>query len=311
MPVFIFTWQVTLMALDDLEELRTFALVVDLGSLSAAARRLQVTTNAVSRRVMRLEQNLGVKVLRRSTRAVSVTAEGRLLYGHARRALEELQSAEDALKSGRAGLAGAIRIALPGGGCSPAILSGISGFLEAHPEVHLEMLVVNTPIDPVGGGFDVVIHVGPVKDSRLVARRLHTVTWALAASPRYFASRRRPSTPSDLTEHVCLRIAASPPQAEWQLIDPKGNVETVRVTGNFEADDSRVLADAMYAGLGIGIRPEKELTAAVAAGTLERVLPRHRFGSMEVYALMPKGASKLARVSRFLEFYSELLRLEA
>jgi DNA-binding transcriptional LysR family regulator len=298
-------------ALDDLDELRTFALVVDLGSLSAAARHLQVTTNAVSRRVMRLEQNLGVKVLRRSTRAVSVTAEGRVLYAHARRALEELQSAEDALRSGRDGLAGAIRIAMPGGACSSAILSGISAFLEEHPDVRLEMLVVNTPIDPVGGGFDVVIHVGPVKDSRLVARRLHTANWALAAAPRYFASRRRPKTPSDLTEHVCLRIATHPPQNEWRLIDPKGQVESVRVTGNFEADDSRVLADAMYAGLGIGIRPEKELVAAVAAGTLERVLPRHRFGSLEVYALMPKGASRLARVMRFLEFYGGLLRQEA
>lgn len=88
-------------------------------------------------------------------------------------------------------------------------------------------------------------------------------------------------------------------------------METVRVAGNFEADDSRVLADAMYAGLGIGIRPEKELVEAVAAGSLVRVLPRHRFGSVEVFALMPKGASKLARVSRFLDFYGELLKLEA
>lgn len=298
-------------ALDDLEELRTFALVVDLGSLSAAARHLQVTTNAVSRRVMRLEQNLGVKVLRRSTRAVSVTAEGRVLYAHARRALEELQSAEDEIKSGLDGLKGAIRVAMPGGACSPSILSGISGFLEANPEVRLEMLVVNTPVDPIGGGFDVVIHVGPAKDSRLVARRLHTASWSLAAAPRYFVSRRRPKAPSDLAEHVCLRIAAHPPQNEWRLIDQKGNVESVRVAGNFEADDSRVLADAMYAGLGIGIRPEKELAAAVEAGTLVRVLPRHRFGSMEVYALMPKGASRLARVMRFLDFYSGLLKLEA
>lgn len=298
-------------ALDDLDELRTFALVVDLGSLSAAARHLQVTTNAVSRRLMRLERNLGVKVLRRSTRAVSVTAEGRVLYGHARRALEELQSAEDAIGSGRDGLMGTIRVAMPGGACSAAILTGISAFLEEQPKVRLEMLVVNTPVDPIGGGFDVVIHVGPVKDSRLVARRLHTVSWALAAAPRYFASRGRPRTPSDLAEHVCLRIATHPPQNEWQLIDLKGNVESVRVAGNFEADDSRVLADAMYAGLGIGIRPEKEMAAAVAAGTLVRVLPRHRFASMEVFALMPKGASRLARVTRFLDFYGGLLKQEA
>jgi DNA-binding transcriptional LysR family regulator len=173
------------------------------------------------------------------------------------------------------------------------------------------MLVVNAPVDPIGGGFDVVIHVGPPKDSRLNARHLHSVSWALAAAPRYFVSRPKPKTPSDLSEHVCLRIVSNPPQDEWSLIDVKGNVETVRVAGNFEADDSRVLADAMYAGLGIGIRPEKELAAAVEAGTLVRVLPRYRFASMEVYALMSKGTSRLARVSTFLDFYSELLKKEA
>ena len=298
-------------ALDDLDELRTFTLVVEMGSLSAAARLMQLTTNAVSRRVIRLEQNLGVKVLRRSTRAVSVTAEGRVLYAHARRALEELRFAEESIKSGLNGLQGSIRVAMPGGACSLGILSGISGFLEANPELRLEMLVVNTPVDPIAGGFDVVIHVGPPKDSRLSARRLHSVSWVLAAAPRYFASRRKPKTPSDLSEHVCLRIASNPPQNEWHLTDAQGNVETVQVAGNFEADDSRVLADAMYAGLGIGLRPEKELAAAVEAGTLVRVLPRHRFGSMEVYALMPKGTSRLARVSTFLDFFSELLKKEA
>lgn len=298
-------------ALDDLDELKTFTLVVELGSLSAAARLMQLTTNAVSRRVIRLEQNLGVKVLRRSTRAVSVTAEGRVLYVRARRALEELKAAEDAIKSGLSSLNGSIRVALPGGACSPGILGGIAGFLESNPELHLEILVVNTPVDPIGGGFDVVIHVGPPKDSRLNARRLHSVSWALAAAPRYFVSRPKPKTPSDLSEHVCLRIISNPPQDEWSLIDAKGNIETVHVTGNFEADDSRVLADAMYAGLGIGIRPEKELAAAVEAGTLVRVLPRHRFASMEVYALMSKGTSRLARISTFLDFYSELLKKEA
>lgn len=297
--------------LDDLDELKTFTLVVELGSLSAAARLLQLTTNAVSRRVIRLEQNLGVKVLRRSTRAVSVTAEGRVLYAHARRALEELKAAEDAIKSGLDSLQGSIRVALPGGACSPGILAGLSDFLETHPDLRLEMLVVNTPVDPIGGGFDVVIHVGAPKDSRLTARRLHSVSWALAAAPRYLAARRKPRTPSDLSEHVCLRIVANPPQNEWRLIDAKGNVETVQVAGNFEADDSRVLADATYAGLGIGIRPEKELAAAVAAGTLVRVLPRYRFASMEVYALMSKGTSRLARVATFLDFFGDLLKKEA
>ena len=177
-------------ALDDLAELRTFALVVEAGSLAAAARLLQVSGNAVSRRIMRLEKNLGVKVLRRSTRAVSVTAEGRALYTRTRRALDELDAAEKEAHGGRAVLRGPMRIAIPGGACSQGILKG-SGLLEANPELRLEILVTNAGGDPVRDGFDVVLHVGELRDSRLIARRLTTVSWLLAAAPSYFA--RRPS----------------------------------------------------------------------------------------------------------------------
>jgi DNA-binding transcriptional LysR family regulator len=129
-----------------------------------------------------------------------------------------------------------------------------------------------------------------------------------STAPSYFARRPMPETPADLANHVCLRLASNPPQNEWTLIDAKGEFHTVGVAGNFEADDSRVLADA---GLGIGLRPEKELKAAVAAGTLVHVLPGFRFQSAEVYALMPKGTSRLRRVSRFLDLLADALRKEA
>ena len=297
-------------ALDDLAELRTFALVVEAGSLAAAARLLQVSGNAVSRRIMRLEKNLGVKVLRRSTRAVSVTAEGRALYTRTRRALDELDAAEEEAHGGRAVLRGPMRIAIPGGACSQGILKGIAGLLEANPELRLEILVTNAGGDPVRDGFDVVLHVGGLRDSRLIARRLTTVSWLLAAAPSYFAQRPMPEKPSDLSAHICLRLAASPPQNEWRLIGANGEFHTVSVTGNFEADDSRVLGDAAYAGLGIGLRPGKELKAAIAAGTLVHVLPGFRFEPFDVYALMPKGASRLHRVSRFLDLLGGVLREE-
>lgn len=297
-------------ALDDLDELRTFALVVESGSLSAAARLLQVTSNAVSRRIMRLERNLGVMVLRRSTRAVSVTAEGRALYVRTRRALDELDAAEEDAQGGRETLRGSLRVAIPGGACSQGVLKGIAGLLYANPEIRLEILVANVEVDPIGGGFDVVLHIGQLRDSRLVARRLFTVSWRLAAAPSYFANRPTPRQPADLSGHVCLRLASNPPQDQWRLVDARGLIHEVGVTGNFEADDSRVLGDAAYAGIGIGVRPEKELDAAIKAGTLVRVLPEYRFESFEVYALMPKGTSRLSRVCRFLDLLGEALRRE-
>lgn len=297
-------------ALDDLAELRTFALVVEAGSLSAAARLLQVTTNAVSRRVMRLEKNLGVKVLRRSTRAISVTSEGRALYVRTRRALEELDAAEAEVHAGRDTLRGSIRLAIPGGACNPGVLKGIAGLLKEHAEIQLEILVANGAVDPIGGGFDVVLHVGQPDDSRLVARLLFKASWCLAAAPSYFVNRRLPKTPSDLSDLTCLRLASNPPQNEWRLVDAKGRVQVVNVTGNFEADDSRVLGDATYAGLGIGVRPEKELSQAVEAGTLVRVLPQYRFETVEIYAVMPKGAARLPRINKFLDLVGEVLRQE-
>lgn len=298
-------------ALDDLEEIRTFALVVESGSLSSAARLLGVTPNAVSRRVMRMERNLGVKLFRRSTRAVSVTSEGRALYARARRMLDELDAAREELSSGRNDLAGPIRVAIPGGACSIGVLRGIAELLDQHPDLRLQVRVVNVPVDPVGAGFDIVVHVGPLKDSRLVARPLLKASWALAAAPSYIARHGTPRRVADLTKHACLRLAGDLPQDEWQLVDRSGKIETVRVTGSFEADDSRVLGDAAYAGLGIGLRPERELDAAVRSGTLVRVLPGYRFTALDVYAVMPKGTSTLSRVSRMLGLLTDVLRERA
>lgn len=295
-------------ALDDLQEIRTFSLIVESGSLSAAARLLGVTPNAVSRRVIRMERNLGVKLLRRSTRAVSVTVEGQALYARARRVLDELDAAREELSAGRNVLAGSIRVAIPGGACSIGVLRGIAGLLQRHPELRLQVRVVNAPVDPVSAGFDVVLHVGPLRDSRLVARPLVNVTWALAAAPSYVALHGTPRRVSDLAAHACLRLAGDLPQDEWQLVDKSGHVETVHVSGSFEADDSRVLGDAVYAGLGIGLRPERELAAAVKSGALVRVLPNHRFAPLDVYAVMPKGTSRLTRVARLLSLLADVLQ---
>ena len=298
-------------ALDDLEEIRTFALVVESGSLSSAARLLSITPNAVSRRVMRMERNLGIKLFRRSTRAVSVTSDGRALYTRARRVLDELDAAREELSAGRDDLTGSIRVAIPGGACSIGVLRGFAGLLDQHPDLRLQVRVVNTPVDPVGAGFDIVLHVGPLRDSRLVARPLLKASWALAAAPSYVARHGNPRRVADLANHACLRLAGDLPQDEWQLVDKAGKIEAISVTGAFEADDSRVLGDATYAGLGIGLRPERELDAAVKSGTLVRVLPDYRFAALDVYAVMPKGISKLARVTRMLGLLADVLREEA
>ena len=186
---------------------------------------------------MRLEKNLGVKVLRRSTRAVSVTAEGRALYTRTRRALDELDAAEEEAHGGRAVLRGPMRIAIPGGACSQGILKGIACLSEANPELRLEILVTNAGGDPVRDGFEVVLHVGELRDS-LIARRLTTVSWLLAAAPSYFAHRPMPEKPSDRPTSVY----ASPPA------HLKTNGGSSAPTANFIRSASQATLRRMTAG---------------------------------------------------------------
>lgn len=294
-----------------LDELQTFVLVVDAGSLAACARTLGLSTNAVSRRIMALEASLSAKLLARTTRALTLTPEGRVLYDHARRALEELDQARDKMRTTRSELYGSVRFAVPGGVCSVGVLRGIGALLEAHPDLDLDLQIVNAPADPVSGHFDVVLHTGSPPQRRVVARRLATVRWQLAAAPDYVARHGAPRLPDDLRHHRCLRIRSEQPQNHWHLVDRRGRTLTVPVAGSFQADDSRVLGDAIYAGIGIGVRPRSELADAVAKGQLIHVLPRYEFESVDLYALIAPATARMPRIVRLLDRLSEALQAVA
>ena len=287
-------------ALDKLSELRTLIAVVEAGSLSAAARLQRVTPNAISRRVMRLEAQLGVTLFNRSTRSLTVTHEGRMLYTRARRAIEELDAAHGEIRDAKAALGGVVRIALPGGACSPVVLEGLAKLLDAHPLLQVQVSLANEHADPRAHEFDIVVRVGEVADSRLVARKLTVSSWALAASPAYLARSAPLRTPKDLRHHRCLRFATLQAQEEWPLVDLRKRSIRVAVGGGFEADDPRILGDACYAGLGIGVRPLAELQGAVRDGRLVHVLPEWRFEALEVRALLAQGSLKVPRVAAVL-----------
>lgn len=292
-------------ALDKLGELRTLVLVVETGSLSAAARQLRVSPNAVSRRVIQLEAQLGVKLFNRSTRTLAVTHEGRLLYARARRAIEEIDAAHDEIANSKVALSGQVRVAIPGGVCSPVVLARFAQLLDANPLLDLRMHLANESLDPRAEPFDIVVSVGPIIDNRLVARKLIVSSWALAASPAYLARAAPVRTPKDLRHHRCLRFATPRAQKEWPLVDSKGRTVQAVVGGGFEADDTRILGDACYAGMGIGLRPLVELDGAVRQGRLVHLLPDWRFAALDVYALLPQGALRFPRVAVVLEAMQE------
>lgn len=299
------------MPFDRLDDLRSFALVVDAGSLSAAARTLQVTTNAVSRRLQRLEAQAGVRLVNRTTRRLSLTDEGRVLYARCARVIAELDAVEQELHPAGDPLQGVVRLALPSGGVTRELLAGIAGVMAAHPQLAVKLRVVTVPVEPIAGGVDVALHVGPVADSSLVARKLATWSWVLVAARSYARRHGLPRRPEDLIDHQCLRLLGDRPQRTWALLDRRGRRVTARVGGAFECDDSRVLGDAIYAGLGIGVRSDAELAAGLAADELVQVLPGYRFGAYDLYALVPPGRARVPRIAAFIALLQETMRRAA
>jgi DNA-binding transcriptional LysR family regulator len=284
-----------------LDELQAFIAVVEAGGFTAAARRLSLTTNAVSLRVQKLEAALGVKLFVRTTRSVTTTEAGRAYFERVSILLAELEAAEADIRPTSEGLRGTVRIGLPGSIVTAPFFERLRQLLEAHPALCVQMRVVNTPLNLAAEGLDIALVVGQLPQSTFVGKLLGRSSWVLAASPAYLDKHGRPKTPAQLAAHRCLRFLSNPPQTAWTLVDRHGAQISVRVGGGYEADDTRTLGEATYAGLGIGVRSLGECKRAMKERQLERVLPAYRFQSLDVSALVTRAGGRLPRVAACLE----------
>lgn len=285
------------MPIDSLSELRTFVAILESGSFTAAARRLGLTVNATSRRLQQLETSLGVKLIERTTRRSSATDAGLRLQERARPILDALLEAEGELQSSGAEVDGVVTVAVPPVVAGRAFLGQLERVMQEHRGLRVDLRVGARHL-PGESGVDLAIVVGETpKNLALVRRRIGTHRWGLAASPAYVKAHGAPKRPADLANHACLRFRSDVPQRTWTLHGPNGKRATVNVDGPLECDDSRVLGDAAYAGLGIGVRPESELTHAVGRGELVHVLPGWRFGELPTYLLTTQGRRRLRRVT--------------
>lgn len=293
------------MPLDSLADARTFTLVVEAGSLSAAARVLQVSPNAVSQRIRGLERRVGVRLLHRTTRSMSLTEEGEVLYRGCLRILAEVDATEAALVATPDALVGRVRAAVPTVASGAFTLEALRALHAEHPALAVQLVVTDDrALDLVAAGIDLAFRYGEPPDSGLIVRRLGDAAFALCATPDYLDAHGRPATPADLSGHDTLRFLDGLPQATWRLTGTDDEALDVPVGGWFESDDSRALGDAVYAGLGIGVRPEGEIAAS--GGRLERVLPAWRFGRAPVVALMAPGRHRLPRVCAVLDVLAEV-----
>ncbi len=296
------------MSLESIEALRVFAQVVESGGFSAAGRVVDLSPTLVSRRIARLEDELGVRLFQRTTRRMHITDEGRRFYARCLRVLDELDAAAEELRPDPTKVKGTVRAVLPTVVASMGVMDGIRDLLDAHPELDLQLSFSDHPVDLIGGGWDVAAHIGAPPVSSHAARHLVDVTPWLVATPEYLARAGIPETPEELADHDCLLFVDERPARAWTLVGPDGVRRDFPVGGRLAIDNSAALGNAAYAGLGIGVRAPGEVLRAEARGLLVRVLPGWHMAALPLYSLVPAGRRKVPRIRAFVAFLAREMK---
>ncbi len=281
----------------DTEDLRIFVEVADAGGVSPAALRLGLSKSIVSRRLVRLEAELGVQLLARSTRGASLTEAGATFRDHAARVCGEIDLAKEAiLPSGD--LRGRLRIAAPLTFGASHFAPVLAEMARRHPELHIQTCYSDRFVDLIAEGYDCAIRVGYLPDSNLVARRVGRIYGKLVASPAYIEAHGAPETPQDLATHQALMQGTE----SWKFLDGDQVID-VRPHGRFKADNGTALVAAAVAGVGIAYLPDWVTDEYVASGALVPIMTRYPPPAAGAYVVRPPGQHP----SRNVRVLTELL----
>lgn len=281
----------------DLNCVSLFARVVQAGSFTKAAADLGVTTSSVSRAVGRLEQDLGVRLLQRTTRRLSLTAVGRAYFDQVRGALALLQEAGAAASEMGEEPRGVVRVTVPPS-FATILIQTIAEFHEQYPKILVDLSVAQRLVDLVEEGFDLAVRVGPLRDSSLVARRVGTLRSGLFASRDYVRRRGRPQKLADLAKHDCVLFRSRGGKAIWHVRDGERE-RTIEVTGPLDVDEIPSAHQAVLAGVGIGFM---SFFASARMRGLVRILPRYVSADIPVSLVSPSKRLEPARVVLFRDF---------
>lgn len=283
----------------DFSDLKAFARIAELGSLSGAARALRMPKSSISRALVRLEEAVGAALIERSTRHLRVTDAGLLLQRHARRILDDVGEAENAIGGLVGHPQGDLRVSVPFTYAAGPLARALPGFLERHPDVRVLLTIDNRVVDLLAEDYDVAIRIGPLPDSELIARRVATLELFPCASPGYLASHRRITKPADLTSHTIFGHRAI--NEVWSFRSRSGAQREIEVSAKMVAPEPDVIRTMLLANAGIGILPAFHAEDCIAAGSLVRVLPDYEHRSVDVHALYPSHRSLSAKVRVFID----------
>jgi DNA-binding transcriptional LysR family regulator len=284
------------------EDLRFFALLVRQGSLAAAARALGVTPPAVTQRLRALEARAGVRLLDRSTRRATPTAEGELVLAQADALLAQLDALADGLRAGGGRVAGELKVVAPFGFGRRHVAPRLAEFQALHPELRATLALSERPARVALEGYDLALHIGLMKDSSLTAFPLAANARFACASPAYLARAPRLRHPDELREHACLVIRENDEDVAVWRFRRAGALHSVRVRPALASNDGEVVRDWALNGRGIAVRSEWDVAPLIAAGRLARVLPGYALPEAPVVALVPARRGLSARSRAFVEF---------
>lgn len=287
--------------MEHLEHLEVFVQVVEQGSLTSAARTLGLSRSYVSKRIRALEERLGVRLLHRTTRTLSPTWDGQRYYERVSGALEALRQAEEALRSQGEQPTGTLRVCGPMSFGLHSLAPAVADFMALYPSLEVELELTDRLVDPVAEGFEVLVRLGKLEDSGLVARRLAPLRRHLCASPAYLEAHGVPRGPQDLRQHRCLRYSYECTGPVWSLRGSAGQ-EQVRIEGPLLSNNGEALVCAARRGLGVAYLPGFFVEEHLASGELVELLPRWTDSLDGIWALYPHRRHLSPRVRLFVDF---------
>ncbi len=299
------------MKTDLASELEFFVLIARRGSLSAAARELNLTPPAATKRLALMEARLGVRLVNRTTRSISLTSEGETYLAYATRILADLREMENVVSSSGAERRGLLRINATLGFGRTTIAPMVSEFAKRHPQVEVQLEVTDRPVDLVDSGIDLAIRFGTLPDRRLSARRIMSNRRFLCASPGYLRKFGTPTSLADLALHRCIiHRQNDEAYAVWRF-EHDGHHESIKVDGALSSNDGDIVLSWALDGHGILIRSEWDLAKYLESGRLRVVLPEFHLPSADLFVYYAQRHNQTARARAFIDFLIEKFQAPA
>ncbi|WP_250462391.1 LysR family transcriptional regulator [Caballeronia sp. GAFFF2] len=296
--------------MDRLAAMETFVAVVEAGSFSAAARRLQIGQPAVSKSIAQLEEHLNARLLLRSTRGLTPTDAGQRFYEHACLAIEEADRAEHSVREESEGLAGRLRVGVAVTFARLHIIPSLGTFLDRHPKLSVEIVMDDRPIDLLEEGIDVALRMGRLEDSGMIARRVVSGRRLVLGTKEYFERQGVPRTPAELTQHEAVVHSMHGGGDSWAFRHADGTEAAVTVSGRLRASAAEGMRAAVLAHLGLAVASEWMFAPELADGSVKAVLLDWTLPDVDVWAVSPSGRMATTKARAFIAFVEGLFPLK-